>query len=323
VDEVHDAFGTHTRTFRREENGIQVFVQRMRKGDEGSGAFSLHNQVQIFVPKRLASQQQFADLTAKLFHVAPQAPTRADLAAYAENAFVRLFQEGVENLSPAKRASLISSVKATYGVSPSDVVIVREVGTDRVSAEFTQAAVDKMKKATGNNTFVHSISGGGSAKSVLRIIAGDNPGLLATTTRFTEGINTSGASSMSDIRSGGADYVFTRSRTTRAGMKLSSGNIQIKPDILRRLDWYAYQSDEYGAQNPWTWNWGDAVKRRKSVYYLQHGAQEIMFKHKIAVEDMEAIWVNASVRDEVLRELRKRGITRIAGKPIELFIQVG
>jgi hypothetical protein len=86
-----------------------------------------------------------------------------------------------------------------------------------------------------------------SKPEIFAYIANDGA-LMSTKDRVAVGTVFRGMSSDTDLRTGGADYVFTRQVTD--GMSNPSsfrgGALVLKDDALDRTDWYAYTSDRYG-----------------------------------------------------------------------------
>lgn len=74
--------------------------------------------------------------------------------------------------------------------------------------------------------------------------------LMSTKDRLQVGKVFRGMSSDEDLRTGGADFVFTRQVTTSTGnpdaQLMSGGAIIFKADVLDRADWFAYAGDNFG-----------------------------------------------------------------------------
>jgi hypothetical protein len=150
------------------------------------------------------------------------------------------------------------------------------------------------------------------------LIANPQGGLLSTTTRWTEGIGGNGQSSWTDVGTGGADYVFTKPR--RNADKKKYGTSSWLPTIYfdpkkayERLDFYANEKDKFG-------------KRQKSkdiISAAQVGAYEVMFKQRLAWDDLDVMVVSKEIHVGVIEGLKARGINNIGGRPIEEVIIVG
>jgi len=237
-------------------------------------------------------------------------PTDAQIAEYGENAFVRLFQTGVKDLNASERAKVLTEIKTKVGITPADIVLTKD-DFGRPRLQFTDAATAKLKAHTKITHFSHSLSSS-SESTIMSMI--ENGGLSATTTRYSEGIGVSGMSSSSDIQTGGADYIFTRQHT---GAKTGRANVTLSGDLLRRLDWFAYASDTYGAQNP---NSRSGVHSRNNLQNVQYtsGSQETMFKHRIDWDDIDSIRIgDTAVRNSVIAKARAKGITHLGRRRLE------
>ncbi len=77
-------------------------------------------------------------------------------------------------------------------------------------------------------------------------------GLMSSTERFRRGAAINGMSSISDINSGSADSVFTRTITKNSKLPEDASfpdgyYIIFNPDLYNRTDWYAYPWDKFGS----------------------------------------------------------------------------
>ncbi len=316
---LFDHFGSSGRTFSIRRPNLQVDFHVSTSSE--SGPFALHNTVQVFV-RGEPSEAQVRSILAEFGVRASRAAEQADFAALAENKLARLFQIGVADLTPAERAKALARAK-TLGIGPADV----RIGADefgRPQAELTDAALARIVAKTKTTHFVHSLSSGASsADSVVAKLWGDHHGLVATMRRFTEGVGHTGSSSVSDVSSGGADYIFTRQRAGDVAAKtFRGGEVVIRPSAMRRLDWFSYAGDNYGAQRA---SYSSAVRTRDNLANVaQHdGSAETMFKGRVSWNDVEAVYVSdATVRAQTIAKLRARGITEIGGQALERFIRV-
>lgn len=132
------------------------------------------------------------------------------------------------------------------------------------------------------------------------------------------------------LERGGADNVFTRivtregincakARDEWSSFNLSGGvHIVFVPDVLDRLDWYAYSSDHYG-----TTRQAIFAKRLspKEVFATQRkkysSGNELMFRTGIPKEKIAALVVtDAQARADLYRILNEADITELNGRPI-------
>lgn len=167
--------------------------------------------------------------------------------------------------------------------------------------------------------------------SVVSMIKGG--GNMSSLSRIRVGMTGHGASVSSDIRSGGADNVFTRAATRYAnanGAKYSNsfanGNYQIlmKPSVTDRTDWYAYHSDSYGTTKD-----SPMKDRPNALEFFEeenehyNSDNELMFRHGIKVEDWMGIdCASQTYKDRLVKALKDEGIDQINGTPVENFIRV-
>ena len=168
----------------------------------------------------------------------------------------------------------------------------------------------------------------GSATSIIQ--SGE---MVASAQRLKRGILSGGASVDSDIRTGGADNVFTRIAMKndvgqrRFSSSFASGDYQFIFDrkVLGRTDWYAYDDDEFGT------TLASTFADRKSVSdHLDHlglryySANEVMFRKSLSLADMTEIRCeNSWLKDDLVDALHNVGIYEINGTKIEQFIKVG
>jgi SPP1 gp7 family putative phage head morphogenesis protein len=135
--------------------------------------------------------------------------------------------------------------------------------------------------------------------------------ITPTTERLRKGISlarTGGMSSTTDLTTGGGSYFFTR--ITDA--KYASGNhLYWGPETLARLDAYSYRGDEFGNVKNANTKASRATTIAKYKSYSNSGSNETILKNGSTVLDLQYIGVNnANERDEVIKTLRKHGITQ-------------
>jgi hypothetical protein len=195
------------------------------------------------------------------------------------------------------------------------------------------AQVDEYKKLGVQYLF----AGVASAESIAKILAGD--GLMSTLERYDRGIIIDGASSAEDIKTGGADYVFTRmvsndAKDTSLTSPFAAGQyqIQIDPRVLERTDWFAYASDTYGNTKDASFTdrkYGkdlvDSLVTENSWDKTKNFAtdNEVMFQRGISKEYFSAILTQSEqAKTKLIAELKKAGVTEIGGKPLHEAIKV-
>lgn len=171
----------------------------------------------------------------------------------------------------------------------------------------------------------HEASSADAAVSILQ--SGE---LLATTNRWGRGIVANGASSSTDIGTGGADSVFTRivfdNQVGKNRRYCSFGNYVFVFDkkALERTDWYAYRYDEFGTTETGTFfdRYGteEHFKAARSRYSRSN---ELMFRKTLPLDTLKEIRVPASQRRGLIDKLRREGITQYNGIRIEDLIKEG
>jgi hypothetical protein len=142
-------------------------------------------------------------------------------------------------------------------------------------------------------------------------------GLLSTRYRFNAGVQYEGLSSVSDMTSGGADYVFLRPSDVRSADSAISSDYSTTVELsfdtstqYRRLDWYANYHDEFGARYP----------NKDIISEAKPGAYEVMFKRRLGFDALERVTTGKFIADLAVIELKNRGINEISGVPVESMI---
>lgn len=124
--------------------------------------------------------------------------------------------------------------------------------------------------------------------------------LMSTKDRLQVGKVFRGMSSDEDLRSGGAEFVFTRQVTAGVGnpnaYEMRGGAIIFKPDVLDRADWFAYSGDRYGTTLA-----GDRGKPSEAVREVaQRAYQALKDKGDASVQGQDFdTWFNAKIQSQV------------------------
>lgn len=124
--------------------------------------------------------------------------------------------------------------------------------------------------------------------------------LMSTKDRLQVGKVFRGMSSDEDLRSGGAEFVFTRQVTTGVGnpsaYEMRGGAIIFKPDVLDRADWFAYSGDRYGTTLA-----GDRGKPSEAVRQIaQRAYQALKDQGDASVQGQDFdTWFNARIQSQV------------------------
>lgn len=197
---------------------------------------------------------------------------------------------------------------------------------DGYSAFYDAEMAAAMKKAGADYVW----SGVRSSESVVNIVT--TGGLKSTNNRCFSGVKLTGSSPEADMRTGGADSVFTRigvknKSKPRYNDCYAGGPYRIIIDgaELGRTDWYAYPGDEFGTTDPSMMSGRmsatDFAAAMKQSY--RYG-NEIMFRQAIPTSSFTGIRCETqAARTELIRRFKVAHITEINGVPLDEFIKVG
>lgn len=166
----------------------------------------------------------------------------------------------------------------------------------------------------------------GASSLVTEILAGTHPGLMATETRWSAGILTSGQSSHTDLMIGSGDRVYTRGRS---GAPSYPGTVAINAAIMgMSMETYTNIAAAGGVSFDST---GNNISGTSSDSYGRRGGlnkfiekvvgHEAMTKRKIDA-DMIGVYVVGSLgnKEVLIKKLKSRGITKVGSRPIEKVI---
>jgi hypothetical protein len=162
-----------------------------------------------------------------------------------------------------------------------------------------------------------------SPENVARVFSTQGSGLMSTRNRFSRGLTVGGASSETDLQTGGADSAFTRVVNKQTGSMARvgglGGNVMLVLDkqLLNRTDWYAYNADIYGGTD---WKKYDHESNRKGAIELGSmgsTSNEVMFRQGIPESAVQGIvCADSETKDTLMRVLNNAGITQIGSMPI-------
>lgn len=232
-------------------------------------------------------------------------------------------------LDPVKSSdSAIQSALTKLGITQQrvDKVHLREVSEGYFT--LIDNGMEDVAKAKG---VAYVWSGvGTNATGIANIL--ESGEMLCSTQRLKRGIFGSGASVSSDIRSGGAENVFTRIAMKGQIGKQSYGSsfagdgarFVFDKKVLCRTDWYAFTGDEFGTTVPSTFDSRlGAASHFDELNNYYHSSNECMFRKSLSLKDLTGINCDTdSLRSDLIDELRRRGIREINGVKIEDFIKV-
>lgn len=212
------------------------------------------------------------------------------------------------------------------GIKPEDAskLILEEV-FDGYSTYMDYDALSAYQKAGLEYVW----SGVRTRESVVAMIK--SGGMQSSKRRIANGFMGNGSSITADIRTGGADSVFTRIATRGAyksdkvyDWSYCSGDYQIimNPKVMARTDWYAYSYDNYGDVSDIPRN-GSALKFVKDMNKSWESDNEIMFRNGVRLQDWAGIDTDSQwKKDSLIADLQREGITEINGIPLDKFIRV-
>jgi hypothetical protein len=154
----------------------------------------------------------------------------------------------------------------------------------------------------------HSSRSGHAAESIERLLEGGG-NMAPTMEKTRRGIEWRGMSPLSDMKSGGANYVFTRLKRTYSAY--DEPGLVWKAKAIKRLDSISYKTDHYGNTR------GSFVldNRASTISEWRKAAEisnnETIFKNSLSIfDDLDAIVVsNPSEKEAVIVMLNKHGYT--------------
>lgn len=160
------------------------------------------------------------------------------------------------------------------------------------------------------------------------VVAISKNGFTATNYRVQSGMPLYGASPIDDMISGGSDNVFTRIGVATQRDRYDKNylgddyRIIIKPDIMGRTDWYAYNYDNYGRTEYLSSRMSPETHiKQNAMMYSKNN--EIMFRHGITSENFLGISCQTEqMRQTLLNEFKTNKVKQINGVKIEEFVHV-
>jgi len=296
-----------------------------KKGGSSNGPVSLHNRVEILLPEN-ATPEQIAEAIKEVGGVQEVRPaTEADFRGIAENKIISLFGKkgnGAKNYEGELRKQILDEVEKNYNFTADNMEVrVDEQQKGAIQYLLPEEVAEQLAATYGVSFFKHNFASGNlpsdekaRADFVYDLLFKTGGGLYSTVTRWTEGLNTSGQSSSSDLAGVGAGYVFTRktpkmdlNQGSYKGLEFFFDGVQ----LIRRPEFYGSNYDEWG-------------KKYEDTDYLEllKGANvsEVLFKDNLSWADLSGISLDSAARKFLLERLTSEGITEIAGKPVnELF----
>ena len=286
-------------------------------------SFAFDGNVRVFINGKATKAQidnVFSDLG-----VANRYPAPMDIDEYKKNRFLQLVDRRQEFVrSPATTATRLKAFQTQYG-NYDDMEFYQD-SLGMIQVRPPKKLADLLEQSAPGY-YRHSLN---RKESLVPILKDD--GLRSTTERLYEGYNTKGISSDTDIKTGGADFVFT---TPVKEMDGTSGYVifyDAKKLNSNRTDFYAYQQDSYGIRNPYYEGMYNVTSPgdKDTIMNLQTLGQrssfgasgEAMFRQRLGLEAIERIEVPEYDYMDLMNILDREGIETIAGRPVREVIRV-
>jgi len=272
---------------------------------------AFNNEVDIYLPDD-ATPEQIQDALSRVGVQAARPATAEDIQIMAENKIIAMFGKkgnGAQNYTGELRTKILEDAKEKYGVDASEVR-PEVINNGDVTFLMPQDVAEKIAETISAKYFTHtwhgSFASGGPEKDaefLFKLIT--EGGIKSTVDRWTSGLNIDGTSSFSDVKAAGGNYVFTH-----MGNNDSKTFVFDLMSMLRRLDFYANNSDK----------WGQKSENQSPIEELQTGAYEIMFKGTISWADLAKLNVNSETRAYLIELLTNAGVKYFGDTPIEAVL---
>ncbi len=182
-----------------------------------------------------------------------------------------------------------------------------------------------MEREMAGYSLHHSLTNSSSMSGFLDVALENNGTMISTVEKMRAGVQPRGMSPESDMRSGGASYVFTRIKKSPLSGASGENGLYFKKRLLRRMDAISYNHDAYGkvTEDYVPTHRGSDPKTWKT--YARNSSNETILKHSVTLLDnLEAIVVGSqSERTQVLAVFRKHGISKLTdGRKVEDIVLV-
>ena len=306
------------------DNGTKTDVRALR-GRVEIVVTGTEEEIKAALPKALNQM----GLDNSIFHE----PTEEDRKILKYNAYIQKNfpnNSDVWNLTPedkADPAKLEQIIIKRGGLDHLDKI--QNIKTREIvpgySAEIQEGASEEYKKEGVKHLF-HGW--GGKPDALVDSIINDE-GLSSTMRRFDNGVMINGASSRTDLGSGGAQSVFLRVANSEAKMNYKDSYMGNLPKLIfdakemDRMDWYGYGEDSYGVKD------GDTYMNRKgAVDFVKETKKgrpnnEIMFQNGVSFDNLTAIHCQTpKQRTDIIDGFKRKGVTMVKGIPVEDFVQI-
>jgi len=177
-----------------------------------------------------------------------------------------------------------------------------------VSEDVSRAIVAR----NGVKAYTHRISGGFD-ETVKGAVSGENPGLMATTERWSHGLFYFGMSSTADHGHNSADHLFLR--MSKKNTTNQTHTLILDPvAIHRHVGYYWQPNDSYGSRQSNQLNWLDPGNG------VDNSSNELMIQRRLEPDVWGHVIMSSSERSSMIKELHAQGVTHAPnGLPLEDF----
>ena len=297
----------------RTYEGAQIEYQTSAQKNSNDG------QVKIRVPVGDPDAQRKISEAMELVGVSKKAqdpPDKAALTRLAGNKvweqFSATYTRGANPNSPDDALMAIDkAVGAQLGRKATwDDISLRVSPDGRVQVLVSEDVSRAIVKRNGVKSYTHRF-GGGMTATVEGALTGENPGLMATTERWSHGMFYSGMSSVADHGHDSADHLFLRmSKSTST----SSQHLVFDPVVIHRhTDYYWQPHDSFGTRQSNQLNWLSPGSIGSS--------NELMIQRRLEPDMWGHVVMNEPNRSNLIAKLKKKGITKAPnGQSLEDFI---
>jgi len=328
----------NTKSYGALNNDVRIELSASNK--PGEQLNSLHQMVSLLGFGPVASQQRPDDTErmkmAQLFHI--YCPSQA-IGFETNKAFYEAPVGELRAMIEAKVPAMKEHFKKYLDDQPE---LMKKVEIYPGKGMWSIDDLSAQMRAAGSYGLMSGV-GGTPDQAALTIALMIGSGALSSQDRFEAGLFRKGASSATDLSTGGGDQVFTRNVTNAVSNKKISdfalcGTMQILYDVdVVNRGAYGYRGDRYGVRNPDKLGYY-FYKNRDNLVDLSKKTRsfdtdnEIMVKNRIPPEFIRGVVVESKeAKAALLARLRSFNMVRtdsngqelIMGKPIDDFIHIG
>ena len=240
------------------------------------------------------------------------------------------FYEMPVEMLKEKIVTKVPEMKSIFQKYEQQPNLIQKVETYPGKATFAITDLSQQMRAKGAFGLM---AGVGTSDSVALIMKN---GSLSSQDRFQAGLFTKGASSESDLKSGGGDGVFTRLINTETVKDdvtdfMFKGKFQMLYDLdVCNTGAYGFNNDLYGVKNPEDDTYENYVGRDSLLELAAKAdldsSNEMIVKNTIPPAMIRGIVCQSqAAKDELIAKLKAQGTIvddKINGKPVDSFIHI-